>query len=128
MKSKNIILGLLFLSLFLMTINFASAATLRTPAGSSIIGGATVALNTTVTIAEAGLANFSCSYYAKSSLTANSTWSLLAVSGNNTAGQGTDNSTNITFNSRILEDANNYILNSTCVNNSEFFASVTNTG
>lgn len=127
MNEKKIVMLGLSLVFFLFLMSFSSAlignVTLTTPANNAIIAG-TSPLNVSIT----GIAgNFTCSYYAKSSITSNSSWSLLATRGNNTA-----TSANTTFNTLILHEANNYQFNATCGNAtgiwSSEIASQVNTG
>jgi hypothetical protein len=134
MKTKNkyltgISLLIAILAVFL-SMNVVSAAdavaTFRTPAASATIGE-NATLN--ITIANVPLmGNFTCRVYASSTLTGNSSWTLLAELNNNTLGVGTNVGVNGTFNSIILEDANNYIFNASCFNNSHWWTQDTNTG
>lgn len=106
-KTRNIVLSaFLLLSLAILSISFAMAGTMVTPASSATLGG-TVALNASGT----NLQN--CTFYAGSSLTANTTWTQIAFSSNQTVLKG---SINTTFDSASLEDATDYSFNATCRN------------
>jgi len=123
----------LFLISFLLVLS--SLPLIMAPAGSAVfinplndaILGNTTVINVTINNV-AG--NFSCIFYAGSSLTANITWVNLTTSsvGNNTAGTGGINFTNFTFNTNALEDANNYRFNATCSNDTEMWAHAVTTG
>lgn len=109
---------LLLLSLFLVltfSIMSVNALTLTIPANGATISG-TAVLNATEMVAVT-----SCSFYAKSSLTANSSWSSLGTFTNLTAAQTWINGT---FKSSVLEDANNYQFNATCTNASITLSSI----
>lgn len=123
MKEKKIVMyGLSFIFL-LFLISFSSAAvgnaTLTLPAASTTYSG-TVILNTT-TANQAG--NFTCSFYGKSLISANSSWSILASAVNNTA-----SGVNTTFDSVGIEDANDYSVNVTCANNTNTWTPDVHTG
>ena len=105
------------LAIFLMG---AVSATLITPASSSTISG-TVVLNATNSDLPA---MDNCTFYAKSSSTANSSWNKLAVILN----VSNEASLNTTFNSNSLQDSNDYIFNATCMNITKSITSLLNTG
>lgn len=123
MKQVNKFLGLVGLTVFLFSIlvmssvSAAPSTDLDLPAASSTVSG-TIGLNATITNPDS---NFSCGFYAKSSLTANDTWSLLATIAN-----ATDITANTTYDTIGLEDANNYIFNATCYNDTTTWADDTN--
>jgi len=119
MKKETILF--ITLAFFLVIISSVSAAsvTLVSPASNAVISG-TATLNATIT----GVAgNFTCKFYAKSSSTANNTWTLLKTQANTTA---TDAAT--TFSSTSLEDSNDYVFNATCYNDTDSWGDDTNTG
>lgn len=121
------------LFIILSILPLASAVTtLNTPAASSTIGGASVTFNVTTTdLTDTRVNLVNVTFYASSTLTANSSWSIL----------GRNNSVNLTVTANmtvgvfsvayaILEDANNYILNVTIINSTggQFIGADTNTG
>lgn len=110
---KNILFGLVFL-LAIFAIGAVSATTtLDAPAASATVSGATV--NFSVTSDLAG--DWNCTAYGQSTLTANSSWATLG--GGPTVANETATIWNITFDSSIIEDANNYIFNATCINGTD---------
>jgi len=120
MKNKlfvSLVIGAFLLVIFSSFVMAATTVSLVSPAADSTIAGTTV-LNATVTNV-AG--NFTCEFYAKSSSTANNTWTLLVTRANTT-----DTDANATFNSAILEDSNDYIFNVTCSNDTDTWAGDTN--
>ena len=116
MKKINLILAYIVVTI-LATMSIASAISLVTPADNAVISGNSVVLNASGT----NLVN--CSFYAKSSSTANSTWTLLGTFNNEST-----TSVNGTFNSHVLEDSNDYVFNATCTNSSNSVFSDINTG
>ncbi len=110
--NKKLILSIFALALFsLFAISMASASvSFVYPASSSIISGGTVRLNVTNSSADE---IHNCTFYAKSSLTGNSTWVDLGTAKNVTAYK-----VNLTIDSKILEDSNDYVFNATCRNSS----------
>lgn len=125
MKQKNLVFSLLFLSVFLFSITsvLALTVTLDAPAASSTVSGANINLSVTTDFSTADTWN--CTIYAQSTLTANNSWAVLTEI--NTISNSTNTIWNSTFDSSILEDANNYIFNATCLN-STTTADDTNTG
>ena len=117
----NLLLAITLMTTLVALTVVSAALTLNSPTGN--IGGTTM-FNVTVPESDSGATNFTCVLYAGSTLTANTTWTTIVTARNNTAGGGTGNSTNASFNSAILEDANNYQFNATCRNNSGIFANV----
>jgi hypothetical protein len=118
----------IFLGIFL--INFVCAAdpvaSIVNPVASATISGATSAVNVSVTNPSA--TGFNCTIYLTSTLTANTTEVSVGLFRNNTAGEGSSNAVNGTINTLGVEDANNYIIKASCVNNSGFSFNDTNTG
>ena len=105
---KSLIFVLIFLFAFLFSM-VGVMGTLVSPANDATLTGSAV-LNATNSSLPYMV---NCTFYAKSSLTANSSWTSLSTFTNASA-----NSLNVngTFSSSILEDANNYIFNATCRN------------
>jgi len=127
MKKLNLVITLVLLSA-LFLVGLASAAsptvTLNLPAASTRISGSALELNASLSAASDGSGNFTCLFYAYSTLTANNTWTFLGSAENTT-----NSDANITsFDSAVLEDANNYIFNVTCINDTETFVDDLNTG
>jgi len=125
---KNILFGMFILFGVLFSLSFVSAAdptcAITTPAASATISGSTYV---NVTVTNPSIDGFNCSIYASSTLTANTTESLLIFQmANNTVG-GTA-FVNGTANTLAVEDANNYILKAVCRNSSGFEFNDTNTG
>ena len=121
MKTKNISLAV-FSLMFLFAISLVSAAevvTLVSPSTSGTLSGATALLNASIANPEG---NFTCTFYAMSSLTANSSWEQIGQIENETAEVA-----NITFDSNVLQDANNYQFNVSCGNSTEEYADVLTT-
>lgn len=119
MKNKiNLVLVLAILSV--LSIVSVNAVTLISPANSATVSG-TYILNATNTSLPYMV---NCTFYAKSSLTANSSWTSLGTFTNLT-----DNPLRIngTFASTGLEDANNYFFNATCRNISNSVSSAAST-
>jgi hypothetical protein len=106
---------LAFVSLTLFALIFALALvsaspTLVSPASSATISGATVLLNATNgTLSEI----LNCTFYASSPSTANSTAVSIGSAVNESA---SDLDINMTFNSAILEDSNDYSIYASCWN------------
>ena len=120
MKKEIKLLGIgIFLLVMIGVVSAAPTVTLISPSASSTISGTTI-LNVSVT---SPTSNFTCKFYAKSSSTANNTWSLLATQLNTTA-----TTSNTTFDSTVIEDSNDYIFNATCYNDTDTWGSDTNTG
>ena len=123
MKTQNkIIFGVALLFGILLSLNFATAlgelnVTLNSPATNALVGGGPgVLLNITISNGGALYSDLvNVSVYAQSTLTANSTWALIQT--NLSLNISTENETSVSFNSSILEDANNYIFNVTISNN-----------
>ncbi|MGC9310063.1 MAG: hypothetical protein ACP5D2_05215 [Candidatus Nanoarchaeia archaeon] len=124
MKTKFQKTTLLVGTLFLLVIlaSFVSAATtLNVPASDSTISG-TADLNAT---SDSLTDMLNCTFYAKSDLTANSTFSSIGTITNSTASATVINGT---FDSTILEDANDYQFYAQCFNATDNETSATNTG
>ena len=124
---KKLNIALLIISLFLLSalsVSLVSAgvftATLNLPASSTIKSG-TIVLNVTVTNY---VSNISCDFSAKSTSTANSSWTGIVSNVYNNSEAA--NTINATFSTVTLEDADDYIFNATCRNGTAF-SSVTNT-
>lgn len=118
-------ISLIFLASLLFSLAFISGAmtvVIDSPSASSTVSGTTV--NVSITATNPGR-DWNCTIYAKSSLTANSSWSTLG--GGATIKNATATIWNVTINSIVLEDANNYIFNATCIN-ATLSADDTNTG
>jgi len=117
---------ILLATIFLFSLTFASAltdsnVTLVAPASSGVLSGTTALLNATIDSAPGE--NWTTAYfYAKSSSTANSSWSLIGTFSNDT-----EVIFNGTFNSNILQDANDYQINVTIFNGTHRISKV-NTG
>ena len=109
MKKINLVTILAILSI-LSIMSVSATTTLVTPAASS-----TVCLNNAVNISTGahGGVDFNCTLYAKSSLTANSSWGTIKYEIVNTSA---NNAYLAAVNFSGIEDANNYILNATCKN------------
>lgn len=124
-KSKLFIF--LFAFVFLLSLSFVSAdltdanVTIVSPSASSTATGSLI-LNSTITASD-GAGYTTANFYAKSASTANSTWTLLASTTNDTS----DDVFNATFDTTLLEDANDYIFNVT-INNGTNNISTTNSG
>lgn len=117
---RNFINSIIFLILatLLLPLVFAD---INVPASDATVGGSAVVLNST----NASLPSMlNCTFYAQSSLTANSSWVQIAFQANTSANP---NAINATFDSRGLEDANNYDFNATCRNDTSA-RSTRNTG
>ena len=141
MRKKQYIIyaGLLFLAIILIIsiqLSLTSAA-LLTPSNDAIISGRT-SINISKGVQTSYNGNWSCDLYAGSTLTANTTWTRVNMSDgtsalsihNNTAGASGNGTLHInsTFLSQTLEDANNYVFNITCMNNTEIIQVNTTTG
>jgi len=110
----------------------SAVTTINTPAASTVVGGSTTDFNVTTTdvIGADGINDIvNLTFYAQSTLTANSSWVVV----------GTNNSVNMTLyenhtvtsvNTSTIEDANNYIFNVTIIvdANGTLLAEDTNTG
>jgi len=110
-KKKSVILVSIFLFAFLFSFALVSAVpVLVAPATSGTLTGGTAVLNVTNgTLIEI----LNCTWYASSSLTANSTAVEIGTQVNESASA---DHINMTFDSTILEDANNYIVYAQCFN------------
>jgi hypothetical protein len=128
MKTK-LNLAMTILVLTLLSFGFVSGAvsstTLVTPASSGTVTGTAYKLNATITDV---VGNFSCTFYAKSSSTANSSWVTIAGPVSNNTADGYSTGLNITFSSAGLEDSNDYTFNASCSNNTGIWTGGTNTG
>lgn len=112
MGRKKIFNFALMLSVFIFGIALISSApTLVSPASSGVISGATYKLNVTN-----GTMNeiINCTFYAKSASTANSSYVNISTLATNESASDFD--INITFDSRILQDASDYMVYATCAN------------
>jgi len=119
---KKINLAILVAVILVTVLPFVSAGcSVQSPASSSTIGGSGVLLNVTTTGSEGFL---NCTFYAKSSSTANSSYSEIATFSNET---GSTPNINGTFNSSIFEDSNDYVFNATCTNSSNNLIQCTTT-
>jgi hypothetical protein len=110
-KTKKILMSVFLLSVFIFGIALISALpTLVKPASSNVISGTYVLNVTNGTMNEI----INCTWYAKSALTANS--SYVAITG--LIANVTPSASNIstTFVSTILEDSNDYYVYATCAN------------
>ena len=121
MKNKfiNVVLVLAILSILsIVSVSAATTITVISPADGGTIASAIYKFNSTITgygwVPAGTLLNIT--YYAKSSLTANSSWSLIGT--NNTVNLTTlgKNATVTTLSTVGLEDANNYVINVTYKN------------
>ncbi len=139
METKNIGFTLFALALLLFALPVISAAptvTINTPAADSTGLSGTNTFNVTINgIDVPTLNHVNLSIYAKSLLTANSSWGLLTQNNslNMTAVAESTTSTNFTLSIATLlglEDANDYIFNATLFNASDgvVLAGDTNTG
>lgn len=128
MKSKNLVLNLLLLSVFLFSIISVSASTtMFTPVASSTVDGI---VNFNVTINESREDFINLTFFAKSTLTANSTWVEIGTNASlNISSTSNLSSTNIDLRA-LIEDANDYIFNVTSTNQSSniVLSEDTNTG
>lgn len=116
---------LLFTITAILLTSFAYAAvTINVPANDATVTGNN-AINVSVTDNKG---NFSCVIYFKSVSTANSTWSKIVTLSNNTIGGGWATGLNNTFNSALVEDSNDYLINASCYNLTAFMGDDTNTG
>jgi len=116
-KQKNIKKNLLLLvglfSIFLFISLISATTTLVAPASSSTAVGGSVFWNASFT----DFANaLNCSLYASSSLTANSSAIVIATATNESVNADYIKGT---FNSILLEDANNYVFYAICINETE---------
>ena len=109
MANKNISILLIVIAVFTLSVmSVMASVTVVSPGASAIVSG-TYILNAS------GVDLKNCTFYAKSSSTANSSWVSLGAFSNISAGQIRINGT---FNSGILEDASDYIFNASCYNGS----------
>ena len=119
--NKNRILTLV-LVFAIMCVGLVSAVNLVTPATSDVISGATASFNVTN---ETLIEVLNCTFYASSTLTANSSAVSLGTLTNDTAG---DVNINGTLDTTVLEDANNYQIYASCWNATDQSNSSSNTG
>lgn len=123
--NKTVLLSALFLFAFMFSIISVSAltdanVTLVAPASSATISGASVVLNASIDSAPSE--NWtSATFYAKSSSTANSSWTSLGTFSNNSV-----TILNGTFDSTTLEDSNDYTFNVTISNGTDTITATTN--
>ncbi len=117
-KNNVLVLGIVFALLFCVSLVSATIS-LDLPSASSTISGIVV-LNVTNSTGFDEMVN--CTIYAGSSLTSNTTWTEIGFFVNDTL----DN-VNGTFDSSILEDATDYVLNASCTNSSASIQEDTNT-
>ena len=118
---KLILLGL-FLVLFAVGVN-AFTVTLNTPAtNEDSVSGTAYVLNATT----ADVSVYNCTFYAKSTSTANSTYGLLNATVTNTSSGQTEFTTN--WDTTSVEDSNDYSFNATCYNEIGDIGVDTNTG
>lgn len=112
-----------------LALMVSAATTITSPTASSIVKGLT---NFTVNCSEELGENYvNITFYAKSSLTANSSWSVIGSNNSlNLTLYGNESTTAIDIDYGLLEDANNYIFNATCANASSgaFLSDDTNIG
>ena len=118
-KTKKLSYGILVLFIFLFMLGFASAVTtLNTPAANSVVAGSAVSFNVTTTdVSNVAVQLANITFYAQSTLTANSTW--VVIGQNNSVNLSTTNNQSVGAFSvayGILEDSNNYIFNVTIAN------------
>jgi hypothetical protein len=106
MKKNMLLICMIGLMLVLSICFISASVTVVSPGASATLSG-TALLNAS------GVNLMNCTFYAKSSSTANSTWSSLGFFANLTQNA---NAINGTFNSAGLEDSNDYIFNATCRN------------
>ena len=126
MKSKQLLLTAFVLALFLVS-SVSAATTLVAPITGATVGGLNVVLNVTSTdVLNPGSALLNVTFYAQSTLTANSTWARIGqvLNFNTTA----LNNTFTRFNTTTIEDASNYQFNVTIANSTGVFATTVNTG
>lgn len=112
---KNLNKFSLLFSVVLMTVLFSVVSVMAVTTTTIVTPGATDALRgvsiVNVTVANP-IENFSCAVYAKSTSTANSSWSVIIADSTNYSALNW----NGTFNTNVLEDANNYQINVSCHN------------
>lgn len=123
MKRKNFLLSFLLLAGFVFYLTLVSAVPVLTaPVTDLTLTGATVALNVTNgTLTEM----LNCTWYASSSLTANDTAVEVGTQTNESASAVLINTT---FDSTILEDADNYVFYAICFNETTNETTVDSTG
>lgn len=118
-KSTNL-LTLMMAMLVLTSLTLVSATVINPSSGATV--SSTAILNATNT----SMANMvNCSFYAKSASTANSSWGYLALATNVSTNPL---SINVTFDSAVLEDSNDYIFNASCRNRSNYIYDSLSTG
>jgi len=109
MANKNLSILLIVIAVFTLSVmSVMASVTVVSPGASAIVSG-TYILNAS------GVDLKNCTFYAKSSSTANSSWVSLGAFSNYSAGQIRINGT---FNSGILEDSSDYTFNASCYNGS----------
>lgn len=115
MRKVGFPLFILCLAFAVLLVSSVSASgNLITPATSGTVSGARSPLNATNVTGAVNLTDMlNCSFYAKSASTANSSFVLIAVQLNDTPLQP---SINASFDSKILEDSNDYVFNASCSN------------
>ena len=122
-KKNSVILASIFLFIFVFSFVLISAVpVLVAPATDGTLTGATAVLNVTNgTLIEM----LNCTWYASSSLTANSTAVSIGAQTNESVSA---DHINMTFDSTILEDANNYVVYAQCFNSTSNETTVSSTG
>ncbi len=134
-KKKEVSL-LLAITFVIVLSNFVLGQTVEivTPSASSTVAGTSVTFNTSMTGYTWGADEFlmNITFYAKSTLTANSSWVSIGTNNSvNLTQEGLDNYTITAIDTLGLEDANNYIFNVSYTNGSGdgvVLADDTNTG
>ena len=123
MKRKNMLLSFLLLAGFLFCLTYVSAVPILTaPVTDATLTGATSPLNVTNgTLTEM----LNCTWYASSSLTANSTAVEIGTQTNESASATLINTT---FDSTILQDADNYVFYAICFNETDNETTAESTG
>lgn len=114
MRGKNrALLSIMLGALFFFSFALVSAApTLVSPASSDVLSGTSVLNVTNGTLIEM----LNCSWYASSPSTANSSASLIAEQTNESASA---TNINVTFDSSILEDSDDYTIYAVCFNETD---------
>ena len=120
--NKSLFAALLFALVLVLAISFVSADIVA-PANGDTIAGTTALLNATNLTLPAMV---NCTFYAQSSATANTTWARLSPTITNTTANQLS-LWNATFDTRVLQDGNNYIFNASCANNSNAYTNTVTT-
>src|SRR3990167_4478437 len=120
--NKSLFAALLFALVLVLAISFVSADIVA-PANGDTIAGTTALLNATNLTLPAMV---NCTFYAQSSATANTTWATLSPTITNTTANQLS-LWNATFDTRVLQDGNNYIFNASCANNSNAYTNTVTT-